>query len=142
MPFGVYFDNPATVKPESARYEVCVQVAPETKNKADKKTGFAVKDMPEAMVAQTEYMGPYDKVGQVYEKLYKWIQDNKLEAATPAAMVEWYLNDPATVKPESLMTRVAVTVKPPAPAADTTKKAEEPKKEEPKKTETKAPTGK
>jgi effector-binding domain-containing protein len=129
-------------KPESTRYEICIQVPPETKNKVDKKTGFAIKDAPEMMVAATDYMGPYDKVAPTYDKLFKWIADNKLEAATPPVMVEWYMSDPSKVKPESLMARIAVTLKPPAPAVDTTKKAEEPKKEEPKKTEPKAPTGK
>jgi DNA gyrase inhibitor GyrI len=132
MPFGVYFDNPMQTKPESTRYEICVQVPPETKNKVDKKTGFAIKDAPEMMVAATEYMGPYDKVAPTYDKLFKWIADNKLEAATPPVMVEWYMSDPAKVKPESLMARIAVTLKPPAPPADTTKKPEEPKKTEPK----------
>jgi DNA gyrase inhibitor GyrI len=131
-PFGLYFDNPSKVKPESTRYEICVQVAPEAKNKADGKTGFAVKDAPEMMVAATDCMGPYDKIAPTYEKLFKWIADNKLEAAAPSVMVEWYLNDPSKVKPESLMTRVPLVVTPPAPPADTTKKSEEPKKEEPK----------
>jgi DNA gyrase inhibitor GyrI len=139
--FGMYFDNPANVKPEICRYEICVQVPPTTKNqKLDAKTHFAIKDAPEMMVAQTAYMGPYDKVAPTYEKLFKWVADNKLEAATPPVMVEWYLSDPAKVKSESLMANVAVTLKPPAPPADTTKKAGEPKKEEPKK-ETKTPTG-
>ena len=129
-PFGLYFDNPSKVKPESTRYEICVQVAPEAKNKADGKTGFAVKDAPEMMVAVTEYMGPYDKVAPTYENLYKWIGENKYEAAGP--MIEWYLSDPATVKPESLMAKIGAVVKPVAPPVDTTKKAEEPKKEEPK----------
>ena len=134
-PFGIYYDNPANVKPESARYEVCVPVAPETKNKADKKTGFAIKDAPEMMVAATDYMGPYANVAPTYQKLYQWVGENKYEPAGP--MVEFYLNDPAKTKPESLMTRIGAVVKPMAPATDTTKKAEEPKKEEPK-----APTGK
>jgi AraC family transcriptional regulator len=137
MPYGVYFDNPTTVKPESTRYEICIGVPPTTKNKADKKTGFAIKDAPLMTVAQTAYMGPYDKVAPTYEKLFKWIADNKLEAATPPVMVEWYLSDPSKVKPESLMANVAVTLKPPAPAADTTKKTGETKK-----TDTKNPTKK
>jgi len=134
-PFGVYMDNPANVKPESTRYEVCIQVAPETKNKVDKKTGFAIKDAPEMMVAQTSYMGPYDKVAPTYEKLYKWVGDNKYVAAGP--MVEWYLSDPAKVKPESLMATIGAVVKPMEPPTDTAKKADETKK-----TDTKNPTKK
>jgi len=138
-PFGMYHDNPANVKPESARYEVCVPVVPETKSVMDKKTGFSVKDAPEMMIAVTDHMGPYDQVAPVYEKLYKWIAENKYEPAGP--MIEWYLSDPSKVKPESLLAKVGAVIKPMAPPADTTKKAEEPKQEEPE-TETKVPTGK
>ena len=141
MPFGVYFDNPAQVKPESTRYEVCIGVPPETKNKADKKTGFAIKDAPGMVLAQTDYMGPYDQVAPTYGRLFQWIADNKFEAATPPVMVEYYLSAPAKVKPESLMARVAVALKPPPPPADTTKKAAEPTKTGDKKV-TKTPTGK
>jgi effector-binding domain-containing protein len=133
-PFGMYLDNPATVKPESTRYEVCVPVDTTAKNKVDKKTGLTVKDMPAMMIAVTDYMGPYDQVAPVYGKLYKWVADNKFEPAGP--MVEFYLNDPAKVKPESLQTKVGAVIQPMAPPADTTKKAEEPKTEKPK-----APTG-
>ncbi|HTW90339.1 MAG TPA: GyrI-like domain-containing protein [bacterium] len=120
-PFGVYYDNPATVKPESCRYEVCVKVAPGTKAvKLDKKTGFSVKEMPAAMVAVTQYMGPYDQVAPVYQNLYKWIADNKYQPAGP--MVEWYLSDPAKTKPESLMARIGAVVTPMPAPTDTTKK--------------------
>jgi effector-binding domain-containing protein len=140
MPFGLYFDNPTKVKPESTRYEVCIQVAPAAKNKTVGKTGFAVKDAPEMMVAATEYMGPYDKVAPTYEKLYKWIGENKYEAAGP--MIEWYLSDPSKVKPESLQAKIGVAVKAMTPPADTTKKAGATKTEEPKKNEPKVPTKK
>jgi len=135
-PYGVYLDNPAIVKPESLRYEVCIPVDSATKNKkVDKKTGFSVKDAPTMMIAVTDYMGPYDQVAPVYEKLYKWVADNNYEPAGP--MVEFYMSDPAKVKPESLQTKVGAVIKPMTPPADTTKKAGEPKKTEPK-----APTGK
>jgi effector-binding domain-containing protein len=138
-PFAMFYDNPANVKPESTRYEVCIPVPPETKNMTDKKTGFAVKDAPEMMIAVTDYMGPYDQVAPVYEKLYKWIADNKYEAAGP--MLEYYLNDPAKTKPESLQTKVGAVIKPVAAPVDTAQKPGEQPKEQPK-TETKAPTGK
>ena len=134
-PYGLYLDNPAKVKPESARYEVCVPVDSATKNKTDKITGLVIKDVPEMTIAVTDYMGPYAQVGATYDKLYQWIGENKYEAVGPS--VEYYLSDPTKVKPESLQTKVGVIVKPVTPPVDTTKKAEEPKKTEPK-----APTGK
>jgi effector-binding domain-containing protein len=134
-PFGMFYDDPAKVKPESTRYEVCVPVPPETKNMTDKKTGFSIKDEPEMMIAVTDYMGPYDQVAPVYQKLDKWIADNKYEVAGP--MLEYYLNDPSKTKPESLQTKVGAVIKPVEAPADTTQKAgEQPK------TETQAPTGK
>jgi DNA gyrase inhibitor GyrI len=81
-------------------------------------------------------MGPYDQVAPTYEKLYKWIAENKYEPAGP--MIEWYLSDPSQVKPESLQAKIGAVIKPMAAPADTTMKAGEPKKEEPK---TETPTG-
>jgi len=119
MPIGVYYDDPAKVKPESCRYEVWMQVPAETKIKADKKTGFAIKDAPEMAVAATDYMGPYDGIDSHYPKLFEWIGKNQLVLVGPT--IEWYLNDPSKVKPESLLTRIGAVVKPAAPPADTTK---------------------
>lgn len=134
-PYGMYFDNPATVKPESTRYEMCVPVEPAAKNTADPKTGFAVKDAPAMMVAVADYMGPYDQVGPTYEKLHQWIAENKFEPA--GAMVEWYLSDPSAVKPESLQAKIGAVINPVAPPDGNFERGEEPKRVEPE-----APTGK
>jgi DNA gyrase inhibitor GyrI len=134
--FGMYYDNPAQVKPESTKYEVCIPVKAGTKvMKVDKKTGFSVKKVAPMQVAVTDYMGPYDQVSPTYAKLYKWVGENNYQPAGP--MMEWYLSDPSKVKPESLQAKIGAVVVPMAPPADTTKKAEQPKKTEPK-----APTGK
>jgi AraC family transcriptional regulator len=133
--FGVYYDNPAQVKPESAKYEVCFPVKPETKLMADKKTGFSIKKTAPMQVAVTDYMGPYDKVSPTYEKLYQWVGENKYQPAGP--MMEWYLSDPSQVKPESLQAKIGAVVVPMEMPADTMKQAEEQKPEEPKE-----PTGK
>lgn len=123
-PFGMYYDDPATVKPESCKYEICIPVAPGTKS--DPKANVVVKMLPAMQVASTEHTGPYDKVSVVYQKLGTWITDNKYEAAGPA--IEWYLNDPNATPAESLKTRVGMVVKmvepPPAeeaPQADSGK---------------------
>ena len=143
--FAMYYDNPGQVKPESTKYEVCIPVKVGTKVMVDKKTGFSVKKTSPMQVAVTDYMGPYDQVMPVYQKLYKWIADNQYAPAGP--MVEWYLSDPSKVKPESLQAKVGAVVKPVTPPADTTKKAvaqpptQTQKPPKPKKHEPKAPTG-
>ena len=135
MPFGLYFDNPAKVKPESTRYEVCVPVDSASKNSAEKKTGFAVRDAPQMTVAVTDHMGPYDQVAPTYEKLHKWIAENKFEPAGP--MIEWYLSDPSRVSPESLQAKIGAVIQPVAPPDGAFQRGEEPKRVEPE-----APTGK
>ncbi len=134
-PYGMYFDNPATVKPESTRYEVCVPVDSASKNSAEKKTGFAVRDAPQMTVAVTDHMGPYDQVAPTYEKLHKWIAENKFEPAGP--MIEWYLSDPSRVSPESLQAKIGAVIQPVAPPDGAFQRGEEPKRVEPE-----APTGK
>jgi AraC family transcriptional regulator len=134
-PFGMYYDNPATVKPESTRYEVCVPVDSASKNSVDKKTGLTVKEAPQMTVAVTDYMGPYDQVAPTYEKLSKWVAENHFEPA--GAMVEWYLSDPSQVKPESLQAKIGMVVNPVPPPDGKFEQGQEPKRVEPE-----APTGK
>ncbi len=117
MPFGVYFDNPANVKPESTRYEVCVPVPKGTKS--DKKAGVIVKMLPPMQLAQTSYTGSYEKVAPVYAGLYRWIGEKGYTPGGP--MIEFYLSDPAKVPAESLQSKVCVVLAP-APPPDTTKK--------------------
>ncbi|MBM3323208.1 GyrI-like domain-containing protein [candidate division WOR-3 bacterium] len=120
MPFGVYFDNPAQVKPESTRYEVCIPVPKGTKG--DKKAGVVVRVLPPMQLAQTAYTGPYEKAAPVYAGLYKWIGEKGYTPAGP--MIEFYLSDPAKVPAESLQSKVCVVLAPvPAPPPDTTAKA-------------------
>lgn len=109
-PFGVYYDDPAKVKPESTRYEVCVPVPAGTKG--DKMV--KVKKFGPVQVAATIFIGPYDKVGLTYQKLAEWIMNNNYKLAGPAH--EFYLNSPDEVPAESLQTQIAFPVRPKAPA--------------------------
>jgi len=105
MPLGVYLSAPNT-PPESMKYEVCVPVAPETKS--DEKAGVVVKPFGGMEAAATMYVGPYEKVGPVYEKLMKWVTDNGYQINGPA--IEFYLSDPAKTPADSLKSEVAFPV--------------------------------
>jgi len=113
MPFGIYYDDPTKVKPESTRYEVCFPVL--AKTKGDKMV--TVKKLAPALVAFTVYKGPYANIGTVYPKLMGWINGNNYEITGPVH--ETYLNEPGKVPAESLMTEVAFPIKPKAPAQST-----------------------
>lgn len=118
-PFGLYLDDPATVKPESLRWMICVGVPEGTKG--DKKAGVVVEKMAPQMVASTIHVGGYDKVGETYGKLMTWVADNKYEIAGPS--VEYFTSAPGT--PDSLMkTEVGFVVKPMAPPAESGKAPE------------------
>ena len=112
-PFGIYYDNPATVKPESTKYDICVPVP--AKTKGDKMV--KVKKFGPVLVARTLYVGPYGDVGPVYPKLAEWINSNNYEIVGPAH--EFYINDPSKVSAESLKSVVAFPVKSKAPAQPT-----------------------
>jgi effector-binding domain-containing protein len=113
MPFGIYYDNPTMVKPESTKYEVCVPVP--AKTKGDKMV--KVKKFGPVLVARTLYVGPYGEVGRIYPKLMDWIANNNYEIVGPAH--EFYVNDPSKVPAESLKSVVAFPVKSKAPAQPT-----------------------
>lgn len=99
-PFGVYYDDPMKVIPESTRYEVCMVVTPETKGDKTLK----VKQQPGMEVASTIYMGPYDKCGPTYEKLTTWITEKGYTISGPVR--EHYLNNPSETAAESLKTEI------------------------------------
>ena len=109
-PFGVYFDDPMKVKPESTKYEVCVPVPAGTKG--DKMV--KVKKFGPAQVASALHIGPYDKISLTYGKLSEWIMKNNYEIVGPPH--EFYLNSPDQVPAESLKTEIAFPVKPKTPA--------------------------
>jgi len=104
--FGIYYDDPTKVKPESARYEICVPVTAGTKSDQAVK----VKTLDPISAAVAIHIGPYEKVGETYGKLMTWITDNKYLPSGPPR--EYYLNDPTQVPAESLKTKIVMPVKP------------------------------
>ncbi len=103
-PFGIYYDNPAKVTPESTRYEICLPVSKDTKSD----NIIKVKQLPKMEVASTIYMGSYDKIGTAYEKLTNWITEQGYIITGPSR--ELYFSNPASASPESLKTEVQLPI--------------------------------
>jgi effector-binding domain-containing protein len=61
--------------------------------------------LPAVRVATCLNTGPYDGIHEAYEALQRWMAEQGVQPG--ATMFEWYLNDPAQVKPEQLMTKIA-----------------------------------
>lgn len=103
---GVYLNSPSKVKPEELKWHVgfivakdAVVAAPLTKAEY----GFTKA----AVIIHT---GPYEKVGETYDKVMKFVAASGLAVAGP--VLEKYLNNPMMVKPEELKTEVIVPVEP------------------------------
>ena len=65
--------------------------------------------LPAVKAVVTMHVGPYDKLMESYTKMEQWMRAN---GHTPADyMWEYYLNEPGTVPPEQLMTRLVWPIK-------------------------------
>jgi effector-binding domain-containing protein len=61
------------------------------------------------LCAGITYKGPYDGLEPAYKALGKWVTENGYTPLTPQRDI--YLNDPATVPPEELLTEILWPVK-------------------------------
>lgn len=65
--------------------------------------------LPEGRYATCLHRGPYNEIGDAYERLTQWIDDKNLEPSGVA--YEFYLNDPAVTAPGELLTEVRFLLK-------------------------------
>jgi effector-binding domain-containing protein len=65
--------------------------------------------LPEGLVAETVFTGPYLEMGPAYEGLSHWVKENGYEMC--GTVYEVYLNSPAEVAPEQLQTRIVFLLK-------------------------------
>lgn len=61
-------------------------------------------EIPAGPAVQTIHRGPYENISEGYVALRSWLEEHGHEPAGPA--YEHYLNDPAEVAPEELLTRL------------------------------------
>jgi hypothetical protein len=117
----LYFSPPNTPR-EQWKWRVLVRV-PEQINakdlsaaaKACQEKGLDVSGVQrlkwkEGQAVQMLHVGPYDKVGAIYEQLHAFAREQGLEAGGPAH--EIYLNDPQRTAPAKLKTIVRLSAKP------------------------------
>jgi effector-binding domain-containing protein len=61
-------------------------------------------ELPRVKMVKTIHKGPYEKVGESYDRLFKWMAENGKEIKGPYR--EYYLNDPGEVPPEEILTEI------------------------------------
>jgi effector-binding domain-containing protein len=108
MPIAVYLNDPATVAPEDAAWEVRTRIDDDAQETGPDADGFAVQRLPATLVAVTTHRGPYDQVAPAYERLTEWIDAHGFEVSGPP--MEMYLNDPGTVPPDEYLTEILIPV--------------------------------
>ncbi len=80
--------------------EVCVPVSVPFSGGA----GTIGRTLESTKLAVTDHRGPYDELAPAYQVLTAWITEKGYELAGPPREV--YVNDPRTVPPEELITRI------------------------------------
>jgi len=101
--FGMYLNAPGQVKEEELQWRLGFPVPGDAAITAPLLKG----ECKATKIAVYLYVGPYDKVGAAYEKMFAFIAQNGYKAAGPT--MEKYLDmDPAAVKPEDLRTEINV----------------------------------
>ena len=60
--------------------------------------------IPGGKAAVEMHIGPYDKIGEAYNRLSAFVKEKGLEMG--ACSYEFYLNDPGTTTPEELKTEI------------------------------------
>jgi len=103
--FGMYLNAPGQVKEEELQWRLGFPVAADSAVTAP----LAKGECKATKIAVYLHVGPYDKVGDAYAKIFEFIGKNGYKAAGPP--MEKYLDmDPMAVKPEELRTEINVPV--------------------------------
>lgn len=104
--FGIYFNAPGQVKPEDLEWEIGAPVSSVPKPEPP----LEKKEWKFTHVASAIHSGPYEEVGQTFEKIMKWIFANGYVPAGPP--LERYLTDPGMVSdPKDNKTEIWIPVK-------------------------------
>ena len=90
---------------ECADVEVVVPIS----GPAEENEEITCYEIPTETVACVVHRGPYDSVTPAYEALYAWIEEHDKVITGPIR--EIYLNDPAEVGPEEILTQICVPVR-------------------------------
>lgn len=104
-PFMTIYHDEGHVE-EDADIEVAIPV---TGKVSVEDPGVEIKNLTPTKVASLVHKGSYETIGEGYQKILSYIQERGLEINGP--MMDLYLNDPNTVKPENIITEIQVPVK-------------------------------
>ena len=102
---AIYHDDPSTTPIDQLRSDAAVVVPPQE----PLPRGLVEQTIPEGNYARTEHVGPYERLGEAWERFKQSIpQTGKRLGAGPS--FEIYRNDPTSVPKEALVTDLYVSI--------------------------------
>lgn len=105
---GLCYDDPEVTAPDKIRYDACVTVDENFEPLND----IVVQTIPGGEFAVVTHIGPYNKLGQTYSKLFgRWLPQSGRELRSQPSL-EFYLNDPQSTEPKELLTDIYVPLEP------------------------------
>jgi len=100
---GVFYSDPETTKPENLQWEIGFPVSD-----TNVQDPLRLKQWILTPVVEAFHTGPYEKSGALYTRLMEWIEANGYAVTGP--IMEKYLSDPNSTRPEDLKTEIWVPV--------------------------------
>ncbi|MFV0423110.1 AraC family transcriptional regulator [Oleidesulfovibrio sp.] len=101
---GVGYDDPEITPPEKIRYDACISVGPDVEGEGS----VGIREIEGGEYVTAIWKGPYTGLMNVYAALCgQWGPSSGREFSGKPC-VEQYLNDPATTKPEDLLTEIRI----------------------------------
>jgi len=104
-PFGWFYDNPEEVEAHKLRSEVGFPFKGEAKPEGNIK----IKEIPAQEVLSIVHKGPYREVGPSYAALFQYAREKGY--VPQGCPMEIYLNDPAKVRENELLTEIQAPIK-------------------------------
>lgn len=103
--FGLYLNSPGQVKEEELQWRLGFPIASEAAVAAPLQKG----EFKFSKIAVCLYVGPYEKVGDAYGKIFQFIDQNGFKA-TGSTMEKYLDMNPEAVKPEERKTEINLPV--------------------------------
>jgi AraC family transcriptional regulator len=104
---GIVHDDPDVTPSDKVRYDAAIVVNRPVEPEGE----FGVTELPGGKFAVFQHRGPYEKLGETYQRFCGgWLPQSGREARDAEAFEE-YLNSPMNTRPEDLLTRIHVPLR-------------------------------
>jgi effector-binding domain-containing protein len=104
---GLLHDDPKSVDPQKAHYEVCIPISGKIKGEGDVKA----RELEKGAFACITHAGPIEKLPDTYNTILKWIEENGYKIAGPTREIYVKGIGEAGVSPQDVIIEIQIPVK-------------------------------